>query len=216
MGRKKKKETLDDFYINFSNWEKEHRHKIDSEFTANINDISQIFNEDFKLSTSRFRQKSDFYSLYLAILELRREEESKAESSVEFNLEERDLTFLRRDLKILDDFIAPESEIEILSEYAIKCVSQANSLASRRWRKEFLKNVLQGTYKGQAPEDKVKEELKMIIFEVMYSLGDEKNCSLCNEKIIYSDEELENVDLTWDPNSQVFQMSNSTFTHKKC
>jgi len=214
-GPQEKKETLDDFYINYSNWEEEHREKIDCEFSAVINDINFIFNEDYKLSNSRFRQKSDFYSLYIAILELRREEGLEVEPDKEFSLEGNDLTFLRRDLKILDDFTAPESDVEILSEYAIKCVSHANSLASRRWRKDFLKNILSGTYKGQAPEGQVKAELKTIVFEVMYALGQEESCSFCN-KIIYSDEALENVDVTWAPETQVFQMSNSNFTHKKC
>lgn len=214
-GPQEKKESLDDFYINYSVWDDAHRTKIDSEFTNVIKDIEYIFDVNYKISTTRFRQKSDFYSLYLAILELRREEEIKNDINTEFSLENRDLTFLRRDLKILDEFTAPESDVEILSEYAIKCVSHANSLASRRWRKDFLKNILSGTYKGLAPEGRVKEELKKMLFEVMCALGQENSCSLCNV-IIDSDEDLDNIDLTWDSDTQVFQASNSNLTHKKC
>lgn len=54
-----------------------------------------------------------------------------------------------------------------------------------------------------------------MLFEVMCALGQENSCSLCNV-IIDSDEDLDNIDLTWDSDTQVFQASNSNLTHKKC
>ncbi|SEM24172.1 Protein of unknown function DUF262 [Paenibacillus sp. cl141a] len=212
-GPQDKKETLDNFYIEYGNWEEEHRKKTDSEFAHVINDIDYIFNEDLKLSNSRFRQKSDFYSLYLAILELYRENKTL---NTEFKLQDKELVYLRKDLKMLNDFTAPESDVEFLSEYAIKCVSNANSLSSRKWRKDFLKNILNGTYKGKPPEGNFKEELKSIIFDIKSITRMKESCPLCNEKIDFTDESIENLDLTWNSNSEIFQMSNSIFTHKEC
>lgn len=215
-GPQDKKESLDEFYIKYSSWELVHKGEVESEFSSVINDFKYIFDDNYKLSNSRFRQKSDFYSLFLAILELRREQNLKLSEGELFTLADKDLTYLRRDLKILDDFTAPESEVEILSEYAIKCVSHANSLSSRKWRKEFLKNILSGTYTGQAPEDEAKEEIKNIIFEVRNILGEKEKCSLCGIEINYSDEDFENLDLSWSLDIQIYQMSNSKYSHKNC
>lgn len=38
----------------------------------------------------------------------------------------------------MDWLIAPETEIEIFSEYAIKCVSQSNTRSSREYRSKFI------------------------------------------------------------------------------
>ena len=62
------------------------------------------------------------------------------------NIEGVDLAPLQEDLALLDYWIRPESEIGICREYAVKCVSQANSAASRRWRLKFLRSIMSGTF----------------------------------------------------------------------
>lgn len=206
-GPQDKKDRLDDFYINYSVWEKTARENVETEFDNVIKDYGSIFNGGYKLSESRFRQKADFYSMFLAILELRREG---------CILDNKDLTFLRRDLQILDDFIAPSSDIEIFSEYAVMCVSQANSHSSRTWRKDFLKNILRGTYSGVAPQRDVQEIFKNIIFDVNNIVENEQKCATCQSTIRYSDEEFENTNLYWSQSTLYYQISNAELQHKNC
>ena len=105
-----------------------------------MREIDLIF-RDFpsNFSKTRFRQKSDFYTLFLVIDSF----DSEGRSVKGKNLE-----YLHRDLEVLQEYIRPESHIEIRREYAIKCVSQANSISSRKWRHRFLRAILAGTYVG--------------------------------------------------------------------
>lgn len=66
-----------------------------------IADLQQIFSDDFPISSTRFRQKADFYSLLLAIDGLRRSGGK---------IEGLDLEPLRDDFRMLDQLITPESE----------------------------------------------------------------------------------------------------------
>ena len=78
----------------------------------------------------RFKQKNDFLALFYVIN----------------NLKTKTTAFLKPDklleiqyfLILMDWLIAPETEIQIFSEYAIKCVSQANTRSSREYRSKFI------------------------------------------------------------------------------
>jgi len=144
-GIQDKKNKLDDFYQKYSSMETSEMQRIGVGIQEIFEEMKKIFDlETFPIHKTRFKQKADFYSLFIAIKEL------KSEGGT---LEGKDLRFLREDLKILDEYIMPESEIEILSEYAIKCVSQSNTIGSRTWRKNFLKNILVGTYLNLSPDE---------------------------------------------------------------
>ena len=109
-----KKEFLDNFYIKFARWEKQDKEIIEDKFIKILNEIS-IISEDkhFSLEKTRFRQKADFYSLFLA---------TGLFVSDGKTLKNKELGPLWKDFEILDNNIRPESSIEICSEYAIKCV----------------------------------------------------------------------------------------------
>jgi hypothetical protein len=47
---------------------------------------------------------------------------------------------------MLDKEIEPHAADEIFSNYAIHCISDANSISSRRWRKRFLHNYIAPLY----------------------------------------------------------------------
>lgn len=110
---------------------------IYSDFTGVIDDISLIFEEKiYPLSKTRFRQKSDFYSLFACILELRKN----------MNLKIEKLDQARAKLKEMDEKIGPQSENNQFLEYATRCLSDANSLANRLWRVQFMKARLADLY----------------------------------------------------------------------
>jgi len=203
-GIQDKKQSLDIFYENYSKWDKMHEATIKSLFLDTINDFSMIFTEEFPIYNTRFKQKADFYSLVAAIKELKQSSGT---------LEDKDLKELRADLNLLDEYIEPESDIEIFSEYAIKCLSQGNTYSSRTWRKNLLKGILAGVYLNKKPEKEIEEQFIHILLDIN-SVEENRTitCPKC-EKIIY---ELDNsqLSLTWE--SDNFNLSNASITHREC
>ena len=208
-GIQDKKKTLDDFYIAYSKWDKQHRDEIIGRFNAVTDELKAIFNESLNIATTRFRQKADFYTLFLVIDEFI----SSGQSAREKNLQP-----LRDDLRLLDDSIRPESEIDMCSEYAIKCVSQANSASSRNWRKVFLNAILRGTFTKTHSEESGK-----IIYRLMDEFRAEDlsgmcppldlQCPICGEQIA---DDPHNNTLAWHRSEEVHQLSNVEWLHRNC
>lgn len=113
-------------------------------FTGIIDDIALIFDsEEFPMKATRFKQKSDFYSLFACIFELRKESVLDCEK----------LKSIRENLREMCDKIGPQSEDDLYREYATRCLSDANSLLNRKWRVDFLKERLSSAYRKKDEDD---------------------------------------------------------------
>lgn len=142
-GIQDKKTNLDDYYLEFVCWPKNEMEKCKARFMKIIQLLELIFDEnEFSIQNLRFRQKSDFYSLFSALDEL---DQNGA------CLDQSKLVFLRSDLLMLDRCIEPSGP-GLLGEYAVRCVSDANSVSSRKWRAQFLTRFLIGAFE---PSDKL-------------------------------------------------------------
>jgi hypothetical protein len=211
-GSQNKREDLDECYRMHMEWAVAERDAIRERFLRAIEDIQTIWSGDVQeaqeFSKTRFKQKSDFYSLFAAIDECRREFGT---------LNDKPLQYLHQDLVIIDDNTEPESEVGILREYAIKCVSQANTVGSRIWRTDFLKLILQGTYSGSPPSIngvRTFHELLWDLYTPAMCGPAVTVCPICNQEI--SDYSSDKVVLTWDKASRVYQLSNAIFIHLSC
>jgi hypothetical protein len=120
-GPQNKKKSLDFYYQSLAEWRQEERVAIVGEFNSVLSDLEAIFPTSHPISSTRYFQKSDFYSLFLAISSERREGGT---------LTDKDLKPLRADLGVLHERIGPSSEVKLLAEYAVHCVSDANSESS--------------------------------------------------------------------------------------
>lgn len=213
-GPQDKKETLDSFYISFTKWTKNHKESTIQRFQSVLKDLQTIFsvgNTLRPIKDTRFRQKADFYCLFVAVDELQQSG---------FSLEGKELGPLREDFGCLDYNIAPESEIEEFSKYAIRCTSQANTIGSRTWRKDFLKRFLGGTYIAKYPDDETIKSIHFIMWD-LYTAGCEYGCPPCVEECPICNEELDkfsedNARLIWLDSSNTYQLSNARFAHKRC
>lgn len=158
---------------------------------------------------TRFRQKADLYSLFLLVATYVR----KGQTIVN-----KDISFLQEDFSILDFHIAPESDITPFREYAVKCVSQANSAASRKWRHDMLHAFLIGTF-NPGPLDsaalsilrQAKEELSV------------DQSGMCSDPVFecpYCDGEISgdfrNCCIGWRKDDLHFHLSNSHWIHSQC
>lgn len=133
QGPQDKKSNIDSFYMNYASWDKLELKQVEDEFANILKVIETIFVAgEEELSRLRFRQKSDFYSLFGAICELRRQG---------IELREDKFSTLAEDFTCLDFRINPH-ERGLLGEYASRCLSDANSIANRQWRIDFIYNLL--------------------------------------------------------------------------
>lgn len=207
-GPQDKKGDLDYFYARFADWSADDEAATKSQFLAVIDDFQTIFVADrFPLARTRFKQKSDFYSLFLSIHEFHRSGHQ---------LGDRDLDPLRGDLRLLDNNIAPESEVDILSEYAIKCVSQANTISSRSWRKNFLMDILAGTYRQRRPHENVRERFEAMARQLDFSAHGKlfDVCGACG-LALHEHADGERV-LDWPAEVTVYQLSNACWRVVGC
>lgn len=112
---------------------------VELEFLGAIQDILMIFDlELFPIQDTRFKQKSDFYSLFACVLLLRRTGK----------LQRDKLEKVRNELREMDEYIGPQSEKDEYREYATRCLSDANSIANRNWRTEFMRKRMVSLYEG--------------------------------------------------------------------
>ena len=207
-GIQDKKETLDSFYIEYAEWDEDHKKEIVERFSGVLRELNLIFDDSFDISKTRFRQKADFYTLFLVIDEFVSEGRT---------VEQKEIEPLRDDLRILDFHIRPESDVEICSEYAIKCVSQANSASSRRWRYNFLKPILAGTYLSGKLDNvgakvfyKLKEELSL---GYGYCPEPVFECLVCDEEI---SGDFSHCVLAWSRGTTAYQIENAEWIHFSC
>ena len=204
-GPQDKRDNLDSFYLQYSTWNEDDRQKVEARFLGVIADLRVIFSNDFPIDSTRFRQKADFYSLLLAVDELR---------AAGGNLDDVDVSPLREDLRCLDQIIAPESDVRDCRDYAIKCVSQANSQSSRKWRLGFLRSFLTGTYLKTPPSG----DAAVLFYRLLTDHGDPMcppptyGCDRCAEDIPVNDKEF----VGWRKDSAVFQMDNAIRLHERC
>lgn len=206
-GIQDKKNKLDGFYQKYASWESESMKKSKQRFLSILEDFNILFGTS-SISKTRFRQKADFYSMFAAINELHIQG---------FSIQEKNISNLQEDLRILDHHIAPESSVDTLSEYAIKCVSQGNSLSSRLWRKNLLKGILSGTYVIDIPNSDTRSMFHKILSEILYAdsfCPPMEECIICDNVI--KDFSPGNVFLTWPLNAQYYQLCNAKFIHNSC
>ncbi|MDP1773622.1 MAG: DUF262 domain-containing protein [Methylobacter sp.] len=211
-----KKQTLDDYYQNYAQWDSSDLNAVKQRFLFILDDIEKLFSNNTKgIAETRFRQKSDFYSLFLAIDSIHKDG---------YSLNGKDLSYLQEDLKSLDNNIAPHSIVGPLREYATRCLSDANSRSSRLWRQNFIKKILSGTYKSIPPvvnEDEHSFASISLDLDFVASGGGlfgcpsgVYTCSVCDHEI--EDASLEELILVWPVGTTAFQISNSEWIHAKC
>jgi len=202
-GPQDKKSTLDNFYMNFATWEESEKDRIEGAFLEVLSIINRIFSfGNIVLKESRFRQKSDFYSLFGAIATFNKEG---------LVLEESKLEYLAEDFWCLDDAIGPHERGK-LGEYASRCLSDANSFSSRKWRMGFIYNFLVSA-SNKSNEIQVTERLEFFT-KVLDSFDDggfcppaTEECPICKKEDTYM--------VPCYSGGDIF-LSNAMFAHKEC
>lgn len=135
-GVQDKKEYLDD--VCEKNIVMKNKDELYELFVSILEDILIIFApEEMPIRNTRFKQKSDFYSLFACVYELRKNKSIDSEG----------LSSVREKLREMNQLVGPLSENDDYREYATRCLSDANSFSNRTWRIEFIRNILNECYK---------------------------------------------------------------------
>jgi hypothetical protein len=135
-GEQDKKDTLDDFcerYVIFP----QGFFVIKTEFESILEDIRTLFSSGKALFDTRFKQKADFYSLFGCFWDFKKQDKRIISGA---------MPCVRVSLYKLDELIAPHADEGVYRDYAIHCISDANSVSSRRWRKKFLYDYIAPLY----------------------------------------------------------------------
>jgi hypothetical protein len=210
-----KKDAIDECCRDYAAWPKDASSSARVEFENVIADISKVFDLSFPMKKTRWKQKADFYSLFFAVLSLKRNGLALPD----------DVSFLRQDLVLLDKRIAPTSEVPILSKYAVYCVSQANSASSRNWRMRFIRAILRGTYASDMDDKDQRDFVSETASDLRFSVdptfdgdgcppAEEFICGACGE---YDEGNvLADSILYWSKGTKAFQLSNAQWAHAKC
>lgn len=107
-------------------------------FVSILDDIQTIFSpEEMPIRKTRFKKKSDFYSLFACIYKLKKQ----------YKIDSSALDSVREGLKEMDKLISPQAEEDEYREYATHCLSDANSYNSRIWRISFIEKRLVSCYR---------------------------------------------------------------------
>lgn len=211
-----KKDAIDECCREYAAWPEAESGATRIEFESVISDIAKIFDASYPMKKTRWKQKADFYSLFFAVLSLRRDG---------FSLP-ADVAFLRQDFKLLDDRIAPTSEVPILSEYAVYCVSQANSASSRNWRMRFLRAILRGTYASAMNDEEQRKIVSETASDIRFSIDPSFNGDGCPPAEGFvcggcggfdeGETSLGRSVLYWSAGTTAFQLANARWAHSKC
>ncbi|GAA4416986.1 hypothetical protein GCM10011450_10540 [Advenella faeciporci] len=207
-----KKDAIDECCRDYAAWPVAESAATCAEFEKVIADIAEIFDSTYPMKKTRWKQKADFYSFFFAVLELKR-------SGLALPA---DLSFLRKDLTLLDNLIAPTSEVPILSKYAVYCVSQANSASSRSWRMAFIRAILRGSYAGSIDDKEQRDIVSETARDIWFALNSSFNGDGCSSAEGFDggyDEgemNLGRLILYWPAGSSVFQLSNAKWAHSMC
>lgn len=206
-GIQNKKQTLDSFYIEYSNMSDEEYSRLKNRFILILEDIFTLIPW---IDRSRFRKKSDFYSLFAAINQLH----IKGFALVNENVSaEISLSF-----EILNDGIEPNSEIKLYRDYAIKCVSDANTIGSRTWRKDFILHFINGVYNNTDSIISDKDFFLKLMIDIDMACSGGMcppacwQCAVCDEDMTVLDE---NAEIVWNE-GELRLFTNIKVAHRNC
>ena len=204
-GIQDKKGKLDDFYLNFSEWPE--MDTYENLFDKTLEYYSALFDEDFFfLNKTRFRQKADFYSLFCLMYEYVKKDLKMKDGVSKYVLE---------DLKFMNEYIEPESVMQsVFVEYAIKCVSDANSRTSRKFRKDVLHSFIGSAFYREP----TNESLSYLLTLIDDQLADATMCSSGEDECPITGKifTIDQGNIAWKKSDNYFGYSNFHFVSESC
>lgn len=150
----------------------------------------------YYIKNMRFRQKNDFLSLFYTLFKLK--------NLVDFKkLPPAIISEIRNFLIYMDSEIAPSSEISIVSEYGVKCVSQSNTKVSREFRSKFILEGIDYALKDDhLSHFEFTNKTKLNVIEIIFEESN-KLYNVDGRRLIYPESTFENLlEILWDDDEE--------------
>ena len=170
-GIQNKDDTIDDYYRRYDSvWTD--KEDVKKEYNRIITLISDLFSN---LKGTRWKIKSDFYSLFYALYELNKEYIIPAEKYED----------IRSTLLNLSDRVITESENssdQNIKEYYNSILAHTNDKTHREIRNRILRQMIIPFLIARDKKRNFTEEERMVIWA-----KSNKKCALCKKNLIYSE-----------------------------
>jgi len=199
-GPQDKKKRLDECYAKYETMEGEQKETIRRDFLYIINKIKDILPD---LKTTRFKNKSDFYSLFYAFYDFKR-------SGYRFPTDSSPIrdTLLEIHKSASLGLDSPDPN---MVKYYEGCVNSPDSLKNRKYRIDLIKNMLKPLFIETDERRFFTEQQKQFIWHN----SPEKICAICGKKIQkYEDYEPDHK-IPWSKGGPT-SITNAQLVHKTC
>jgi hypothetical protein len=196
-----KKDKLDDFYRDYDTMDPVDVKNTKKEFRAIFNLVETILGED--LRTTRFNNKSDFYSLFHLFYDISYNQKMKIDVSVFGEIKK---ILIELSIEAKDDSSNPQ-----ILQYFINTVNAGDTDSSRRYRYNYLSDLILPLCIGRDSKRMFSETEK----KFLWHKSDDKKCALCQKVIInYLECEIDHI-VSWTNGGRT-DLSNSQISHSQC
>jgi len=193
-----KNELLDSHYMLYDeHWQDKEKWK--GEYQKTIAIISEIFDT---LKGSRWRYKSDFYSLFCAVYQLNQEYIFPAEK----------YEHIKKSLNDFSDKVTTEqnkSKTAPVNDYWDAVTAHSNNKNQREKRNRILRSLIIPFLISRDKKRNFTEEERMIIWA-----KSNRKCVLCSKEVIWDDYEADHKDAHSKGGKTILE--NGQVTHKTC
>ncbi len=169
-----KKDKLDDFYRDYDSMEREDVVKTKKIFRSIFSLIEAIIGDD--LRTTRFNNKSDFYSIFYLLFNLKYTKKMKIEPSI--------YPQIKNILISISIGAKADATNTQLLDYFIKTVNAGDTEGNRKYRDNYLNELIEPLCIARDPKRIFSEYEKQFLWHKTI----DKKCSICANVIAsYSD-----------------------------
>jgi hypothetical protein len=196
-----KKDKLDDFYRDYDSMEPEDVIKTKKIFRSIFNLIESILGDDLK--TTRFNNRSDFYSIFYLLFTLKYTKKMKIDQNIYSQIKN----------VLIDITIGAKADATNtqLLDYFIKTVQGGDTESSRKYRDKYLTELIEPLCIERDPKRIFSESEK----QFLWHNSKDKNCTLCSNVITgYSDCEIDHI-TSWTNGGRT-DLSNAQIAHSTC
>jgi len=199
-GIQDKKKKLDKYYADNEEMDEREIRKLKRNFNKIIKLIIKILGDDIK--TTRFRNKSDFYSLFYVIFEL-------LEEGYKFN--ENIFDDIKKVLIEVHKEARLDSDNPVMVKYYEVTVNSPDAESSRRFRHKVLRELIEPLLIKTDKNRSFTETQKQFIWH----MSKDKRCAICGKIVAkYEDYEPDHI-IPWSKGG-LTTIENAQITHKKC
>jgi hypothetical protein len=196
-----KKDKLDDFYRDYDSMEPEDVVKTKKIFRSIFSLIELVLGDDLK--TTRFNNKSDFYSLFYLFFTLKYTKKMKIDPTV--------YPQIRKVLIDISIGAKADATNTQLLDYFIKTVNAGDAEGNRKYRNHYLTELIEPLCISRDPKRIFSESEKQFLWHNSF----DKKCAICSNVITsYSDCEIDHRD-SWTNGGRT-DLSNGQIAHSNC